>query len=317
MTLTTRPSKGGFTLIELLVVIAIIAILIGLLLPAVQKVREAAARAKCTNNLKQIGIALHAAHDVKGRFPAGANNTANPNFSSASWCSSDGDNSNARESWSVAILPYLEEQALYDGFNLKGAFTSSSNVPGVAQNDAQFKLPMRKYQCPSDPNSTGTVNNLNYFGVQGGGATPECSTQSGQRVFYRNGILYFKSTTSFADIRDGSSNTFLVGETKYGLTPTGRSDQIHTGWASGSKIDSFGAPLTMAAAKEQLNSIKQHGGNSDTLNILSRLFGSFHTSGCHFLMGDGSVRFVTDTIQLDAYRQLAVRDDGLPLGSVE
>jgi prepilin-type N-terminal cleavage/methylation domain-containing protein/prepilin-type processing-associated H-X9-DG protein len=312
--LSPRTRHRGFTLIELLVVIAIIAILIGLLLPAVQKVREAAARMSCQNKLKQIALALHNYHDANGKFPAGGDSTANPNFSVSTWCSSETDNKKARAPWSVMILPYLEDQALFGQFNVTKAFTSSSNVAGDAPNVTAFALSNSKFQCPSDPNSGAGVNNSNYFGVQGGGSTPDCSTQGGQRVFYRNGILFFKSQVKITEVTDGTSNTFLVGETKYGLTPTGRSDKIHTAWSSGMKIDDFGAPLVLAAAKEGINSVAGSGGTVDTLNIHSRLFGSFHTSGCNFALADGSVRFVTDTIPLATYRQLGARDDGQPLG---
>lgn len=309
------PKQNGFTLIELLVVIAIIAILIALLLPAVQKVREAAARMKCANNMKQLALALHNYHDSTNRFPSGANHTANPDYSTTTWCNQTGTtNTGTREPWSVLILPYIEDDNLFRRFNLKAQFTSSSNVPGAGANNTLFSTNNKRFQCPSDPNSTPDANNTNYFGVQGGGSTPACSTQGGLRVFYRNGVLYFKSETAIKDVTDGTSNVFLLGETKYCLTPKARADTFHTGWSSGAKIDDFGAPITMAAAKEQINSIKQHGGNSDTLSTHSRLFGSFHPGGCNFALTDGSVRFVSENIPLDTYQQLGARNDGLPLG---
>ncbi|TWT38516.1 DUF1559 domain-containing protein [Blastopirellula retiformator] len=308
--------RRAFTLVELLVVIAIIGVLIALLLPAVQQAREAARRMDCSNHLKQIGLALHNHHDTYGHFPPGVRNTNSPNYSSSNWCSSTGANADAREPWTVAILPFLEQQNRYDLFDLDGAFTASSNVPGVTANNTQFRLANSAYQCPSDPGSRDDWPTTSYYGVQGGGpaADESCSTQSGNRVFYRNGVLYFNSKTNFRDMLDGSSNTFMVGETKYCLTPTGRSDGIHTGWATGSKTDPYGSPYVLAAARDQINSNPNVGLKHDTLNIMTKLFGSYHPGGCFFLLGDGSVHFVAETIDLATYRALGKVDDGLPVG---
>lgn len=309
-------NRQAFTLVELLVVIAIIGVLIALLLPAVQQAREAARRMDCSNHLKQIGLALHNHHDTYGHFPAGVKNKNNPNYSSSTWCSTTGANSDARESWTVAILPFLEQNNRYELFDLDNAFTSSSNVPGVTANNNQFKLANSAYQCPSDPASRDDWSQTSYYGVQGGGpaADESCSTQSGNRVFYRNGVLYFNSKTKFRDMIDGTSNTFMVGESKYCLTPTGRSDGIYTSWASGSKTDAYGSPYVLAAARDQINSNPKVGLKFDTLNIMTKLFGSYHPGGCFFLLGDGSVHFLPETMDLNIYRQLGKASDGLPTG---
>jgi len=308
-----RSLEKAFTLVELLVVIAIIGVLVALLLPAVQAAREAARRSSCSNKLKQIGLALHNFHDVYGNFPEGSSSTDNLNFSDADWCSKYSA-SNARAGWTVKILPYLEGNNQYEQFELGGMFTSSSNVPGTTANNNQFNSSNPSYTCPSDPAAGPNSNYLSYMGVQGGGATPACSNQGGQRVFYRNGVLYHNETSRFASITDGSSNVYLVGESKYVLAKGGRTDNIHCSWASGSKLDSYGSPLTCAAAKEQINSIAGGGADQDTLNIMTRLFGSWHPGGCQFVYGDASVHFVPETIDLNIYRQRAIRDDGLPVG---
>ncbi|MBN9119811.1 MAG: DUF1559 domain-containing protein, partial [Planctomycetes bacterium] len=150
-----RPSRRGFTLIELLVVIAIIAILIGLLLPAVQKVREAAARSKCSNNFKQMGIALHMFHDTYQEFPAGYTNTATIGGYASGW------------GWGAHILPYIEQQSLYTQLNVAGGDTT---IPAAPNTLTTTKLSV--YRCPSDfgndtNNSRGGYGTSNYAGVYG------------------------------------------------------------------------------------------------------------------------------------------------------
>jgi prepilin-type processing-associated H-X9-DG protein len=142
-----------------------------------------------------------------------------------------------------------------------------------------------------------------------------CSSQGGLRVFYTNGALFFNSKIGFRDLTDGSSNVYLVGETRYSLAPTGRADGFHSGWAAAAKIDPWGSPLVLAAAYQQINADPRHGGNTDTLNIMTKLFGSFHPGGCQFLMGDGSVHFVSENINLAVYQNTAIRDNGLPVGA--
>lgn len=131
--------RSAFTLIELLVVIAIIAILIGLLLPAVQKVREAAFRAQCQNNLKQIGLALHMYHDAKGQFPMGHDDSQSDAMG----------NTIEGLPWSVFILPFLEQQAIYRQFNVALAFNDPVNNNNTVT--APGAQPLKVFQCPSSP----------------------------------------------------------------------------------------------------------------------------------------------------------------------
>jgi prepilin-type N-terminal cleavage/methylation domain-containing protein len=307
-----RFSHRGFTLVELLVVIAIIGVLVALLLPAIQAAREASRRSQCSNQVKQLSLSLHNYHDTHRLLPPGTQTRTPVNYTASNWCS-NWPASDSRASWTILILPFVEktsQQGLFD-FNL--AFTSTSNEPGASINDVQFRATNSHYQCPSDVNSRWNNNNCCYFGVQGGGTSPSCFTQSGLRVFYINGVLYHNSQIGLRDVLDGTTNVFLLGESKYALTVGGRSDGVVTGWASAAKLVSgFGAPLVCAAAQEQINALDGHGGRMDTLNYHSRMFGSFHPGGCHFALADASVRFVSEWIDLNAYRHLAVRDDRLP-----
>ncbi len=314
--------RNGFTLVELLVVIAIIGILVGLLLPAVQAAREAARRMQCSNNCKQIALACHNYESAFSTFPAGGIVTYAPGVSptTANFCRIGQDRTQAP--WTVLILPYLEESNLYDQFDFRRRFTGSSNVPGDLPNRTLFARNLSKFQCPSDPNSQSNVNNSNYLGVQGGGTpvpnagSAPCFTQAGQRVFFQNGIIYTNSRIKFASITDGTTNTFMIGESRYMPTPNMRTDGFHAGWASSLKADSaFGLPLTFAAAVLQINALREcRPGVADCFNFVSRIFGSKHAGGCHFGLADGSIQFVSENIDINIYRQSAVRDDGLPLG---
>jgi len=308
----------AFTLIELLVVIAIIAILVALLLPAVQQAREAARRSTCKNKLKQLALALHNYHDTHSVFPpGGVSRIAIGNI-----CSSSYAVANHRAPWTVQILPFLEQTALYESFEFEQNFMGASNNTVTSSGNRNgFARQNPNYQCPTDPNSREGINNNNYLGIQGGkeeGIPPICEANSGQRVFYNNGILYHNSNTRMRDITDGTSNTSLIGESKYVLTPTGRSDRIHLSWASANQIEGTTAsrPGTLAAAVEGINSIPGDGGSIDTLNIYTRTFGSFHTGGCHVALADGSVRFVSENINLETYRALARKGSGQVLGEL-
>ncbi len=293
-------ARRGFTLIELLVVIAIIAVLIGLLLPAVQKVRDAAARAQCQNNLKQIGLSLHNYHDANGRFPAGAG-VANG------------------LSWRVFVLPYVEQDALFRKFDLgAGAWNGGPNKEGPNKMvHALNRIPV--YNCPSVPdyfaaNGSSTLADgrrtytSDYHGVAGPKGTNPSSGQpylvdpnpSGQGGFALQGVLGKDSKAQFGNLADGSSNTLVVGE----VSVLWNGDILASDGADW--VRGVGLTNGMAGCRNVQNAINTP--YNGTYNDIS--FGSRHTGGAQFVMGDGSVRFVLDTVDLVVYKSTASMDGG-------
>ncbi|MFO0843966.1 MAG: DUF1559 domain-containing protein [Gemmataceae bacterium] len=271
-----RNRRRGFTLIELLVVIAIIAILIGLLLPAVQKVREAAARMKCMNNLKQFGLAMHNYHGVREAFP--------PGYVSA--VASDGSDLGPGWGWAVHLLPDLEQDNLFRTINLAQAIAAPAHV-----GPRTTKLPI--FRCPSDnaPETFLTVTSAvqvassNYAGVFGNNEI-EDNPGAGNGVFYRN------SRVRFGDIPDGTSNTFAVGERSSNLS--------YATWVGAVPGGDESQALVLGSC--------DHTPNHPAAHVED--FWSRHTGGVNFLMCDGSVRFVGNSISLTAYTAMASRAGG-------
>jgi len=326
---TPRP---GFTLVELLVVIAIIGILIALLLPAVQAAREAARRMQCSNHLKQIALAHHNYMSAHGSFPPAQANHAitltvcnPPSFGrmpeGLGWAP-----------WTVMILPFLEEAARYDAFDMSAPFDCGfpGNPPytgyggGTTPNYYEQIKPLGKYQCPSDPVSRPELPNNNYFAVMGGGPQPETGVHTypctghptaPDRVFFNNGVFFLNSTTRPRDILDGTSNVFMLGESIYMNTPQGF-PRCSNSWATGAHGDynNWVMLASTAAAVDPINSNPINVAVAGSWDIQNRLFGSRHPGGCHFALADGSAHFVSENIDLNLYRQLAARDDGLPTG---
>ncbi len=299
--LRPRRAGSGFTLIELLVVIAIIAILIGLLLPAVQKVREAAARMKCQNNLKQIGLALHGFHDATGSMPPACTGGSYGTITAPTGQSGS-------IGYTVFILPYMEQNVVFQTMNLTVAYTT-------APNNAQLFTRFSTFLCPSgEVEDAGNVagKTQHYPAVlgakgtnpQGGTAYPLVVTAAtpAHGGVATNGIMYLQSRTKLTGITDGASNTLMVGEMSF------KTANCFRPWSRG--WDSEATP-TGKNVINPINSTPYDGANG--FNDVS--FGSPHTRGSNFVLGDGSVRFVSQTIAMPNYLAAASRDGGeiLPL----
>jgi prepilin-type N-terminal cleavage/methylation domain-containing protein/prepilin-type processing-associated H-X9-DG protein len=292
------PDRRAFTLIELLVVIAIIAILIGLLLPAVQKVREAAARMQCTNNLKQQGLALHNYHDVNGRFPAACNigqtwysshqrEMPAAGMNNATGYPTDGP----FFSWTYQISPYYEQenaQRLFDR-NSWPWWQYMPGLPATSSNTVN-SLPLKLMICPSDPrggtlkyvDSGGDAALTDYLGVNGRNQFREAPALG------QDGILYVNSGVGIAGITDGTSSTLLVGE-----RPPSNTKVYGWMWAGSGDYPYFGTTDVVLGVRERISPTAPadyyRPGSLNDPNDVER----YHSGGGMWLFGDGHVQFIS------------------------
>jgi type II secretory pathway pseudopilin PulG len=295
-----------------LVVLAIIAILIGLLLPAVQKVREAAARSKCSNNLKQLGLGLHNYHSAFQKFPAGwqtklSGVTLTPDR--GYW------------GWGTELLPYIEQQPLYDRMSpttrtLRDVFIA--DVPAL-----QTRLSL--YVCPSDSSTGGGLNDNRKFALMGVSPAVAISISNypgngGNGIDPGSGLFQADIQHSVFAITDGTSNTIAIGERK------SRDGSFAAVWAGVREGDAQGPAGWQETIVGSTYYRMPDGFTNTGVTWPDAAFSSQHTRGLNLLLCDGSVRFTTYSISwtdgtvtnkalYGTFNKLGDREDGQPLGS--
>ena len=301
--------RRAFTLVELLVVIAIIGILVALLLPAVQAAREAARRMSCSNNLKNLGIAMHNYHDTLGSFPFGF--------------------SDLEALWTAPILPYIEQKPLYDTLIFQE--TGVGNWDSGSANTVACGALVQTFRCPSMAVPQFLANQgipnrvpVSYRGCAGSDvwsddiSTIPPGSPVGARALEEinlNGMFWGNSGVRMGEVLDGTSNTILIGESytdpsyvkdgqamdywQFGSPQTG-------GWVSGG-IGGTEYSEALGSTGPKINSRRDPTLSGEVMEIS---FGSYHPGGAMFVFADGSVRFLSQTVDINAYRALGSRLGG-------
>jgi prepilin-type N-terminal cleavage/methylation domain-containing protein len=283
-----RHKNTGFTLVELLVVIAIIGILIALMLPAVQAAREAARRIQCSNNLVQLGLAVQNYESAHNVLPPGTVNADGPIRN---------EPIGYHMGWLVQLLPYLEEDVTYKHVDFSKSVYAKENAP-------VREIRISTFLCPSDGRGKAPdgIAPSNYAGCHHDAEAPIAADN--------NGVLFLNSAISSEEIADGRSHTLFVGEKLV--------DEKDLGWMSGTRAtlrntgsainggilpmyatDEDGEAAAEPADEEKIDPILEVGG-----------FGSWHPGGAQFVLGDGSVRFISETVAFEVLQRLGHRADG-------
>jgi prepilin-type N-terminal cleavage/methylation domain-containing protein/prepilin-type processing-associated H-X9-DG protein len=300
----------GFTLIELLVVISIIAVLIALLLPAVQAAREAARRSQCTNNLKQLGLAIHGYIDTHGVMPLGSFKMSPP-------AAGDPCKGGHEAGVFIAILPYLEQGPLFNAFNSNVHYETAPNSTVVGTGLSVLWCPSDSLVSQSDSKHFGwPVRFGSYMGSAGAWNSPaenrgpSCMLQSFQALLGQaNGVMFYYSSVRLAGVTDGSSNTFLFGEHAYGKNPAVELPDWGW-WFSGNYGDTMFTTMFPMNPEGKMPDVPNESLYGIDINPSIQASSSFHPGGAYFAFCDGSVRFLKETIDCSPFDT----STGLPQG---
>lgn len=301
--------RRGFTLVELLVVIAIIGVLVALLLPAVQAAREAARRAQCTNNLKQLVLAVANYEDNLKIYPTGR-------MGCDCWtgdvCGTRPSSTRPGTSGFVLILPQMEQMTLYEklGFQ-KGAVAPATGCAGVTDDTAGWKTPIAQYLserpkfvvCPSNNTKTHSAGGwgIGSYAFNHGTRGASLGTDQSNLKHYNTGVFMYRTEIKPRDVTDGLANTFFIGEVAGGDNPN-NSNQ----WMIGSRHTD-----SLRATENPLNTPISAPIFLDLYNLkVNGAFSSKHPGGGLFAFGDGHVQFISDNINLATYRALSTRAGG-------
>ncbi len=331
--------RTAFTLVELLVVIAIIGILIGMLLPAVQQVREAARKSACQNNSRQLGLALLNYESSNEVFPPGVNNnlTANTTRGNGPVFPRPANANQGRQiGWGLIILPYVERNTLFDLFQRQTNNWNQNWWLKTGQDgEALAANVIPTHICPSDASPDGNGNlNFTHKNIVSAGGKPyaksnyvavcgACSVdQSGNKNFVDDwGIMTRNSRTPFGHIKDGSSNVIVLGE-RASVTEGalgGNTTKVNYGaiWAGQiSKANSFGSPSSAERSTVQMvigrltRGTNQRAWGINGTRSPSGMASSFHPSGANVTFADGSTHFLNENLNIRVLKRLAAMADG-------